>query len=80
MNENLIEIPWQDLEAETLQSLILEFVTRDGTDYGLEEISAERKVEQVLAGIKNKHWVIVFDADNEQCNIIDREVWNNFAP
>ncbi len=27
-------VPWQELEPDTLDNLIQEFVSRDGTDYG----------------------------------------------
>lgn len=78
MSENLIEVPWQELASDVLNALVEEFVTRDGTDYGAEEIDTSRKVEQVIAGIKNKRWLIVFDTDLEQCNIVDRETWASY--
>ena len=75
MDNELIEVPWQELASETLQNLLAEFVTRDGTDYGEEEIAQERKVAQVLAGLKAKQYVIVFDPEMEQCNVITAEAW-----
>ncbi len=78
MQEQLIEIPWQELTPDVLHALVEEFVTRDGTDYGVEEIDTERKIQQVITGIKNKRWVIVFDANMEQCNIVDKETWSRF--
>lgn len=77
MSENLIEVPWQELAPDVLNALVEEFVTRDGTDYGEEEIDTSRKVEQVISGIKNKTWLIVFDTEMEQCNIVDKETWTN---
>ncbi|MBG32243.1 MAG: hypothetical protein CL552_04000, partial [Alcanivorax sp.] len=41
-----IIVPWKDLPADTLTNLIEEFVTRDGTDYGDQEIPTATKVEQ----------------------------------
>ena len=35
--EQPLEISWRDLSASALDSLIEEFVTRDGTDYGAQE-------------------------------------------
>ncbi|MCG8670962.1 MAG: YheU family protein [Pseudomonadales bacterium] len=78
MSEQMVEVPWQELAPETLESLVQEFVTRDGTDYGASEISTEQKVEQVINGIKNKRWLIVFDTEQEQCNIVDKETWSQF--
>ncbi|MCG8316192.1 MAG: YheU family protein [Pseudomonadales bacterium] len=77
MSDNLIEVPWQELEESTLNNLIEEFVTRDGTDYGELELSMDQKVKQVVAGIKNKRYVIVFDVELEQCNIVDIEYWRS---
>lgn len=75
MSEQLVEVPWQELEKDTLYNLIAEFVTRDGTDYGEEEVSTERKVAQVITGLRNKHYLIVFDTELEQCNVITMEAW-----
>ena len=75
MSDQLIEVPWQELDTDTLFNLVAEFVTRDGTDYGEQEISTERKTEQVLAGIRNRQFVIVFDAEMEQCNVVTMESW-----
>ncbi len=71
--ENLIEIPWDALAPDTLNALVEEFVTRDGTDYGEQEVALERKVLQVINGIKRKEFVIVFDADQESTQIVTRQ-------
>ena len=42
-----LKIPYEKLEPETLQALIEEFVSRDGTDYGRTEVPFEQKVAQV---------------------------------
>lgn len=71
--ENLIEIPWDALAPETLNGLVEEFVTRDGTDYGEQEVALERKVLQVINGIKRKEFVIVFDSEHEAAQIVTRQ-------
>ena len=73
--ENLIEIPWDALAQDTLNALVEEFVTRDGTDYGEQEIALERKVLQVIQGIKRKEYMIVFDTEAESAQIVTREQW-----
>ncbi|MDX1696539.1 MAG: YheU family protein [Ketobacteraceae bacterium] len=78
MSQQWVEVPWQELEADTLYNLVSEFVTRDGTDYGEQEVSTEQKVEQVIAGIKGKRYLIVFDGELEQCNVISMEDWREF--
>lgn len=67
-----MNIPWRDLQPETLQSVIEEFVSRCGTDYGQEEVSFDSKVQEVYRLLKNGKARLVFDAENESCDI--REV------
>jgi hypothetical protein len=76
--ENLIEVPWDALASDTLTALVEEFVTRDGTDYGEQEVGLERKVLQVINGIKRKEYVIVFDAEQESVQIVTRQQWLQF--
>lgn len=71
--ENLVEIPWDALAPETLNALVEEFVTRDGTDYGEQEVALERKVLQVISGIKRKEFVILFDTEQESAHIVTRQ-------
>lgn len=78
MTNDVIEVPWQQLDSETLTNLVTEYVTRDGTDYGWQEVATEAKVEQVIAGLKNKQYVIVFDTGTEQSNIVPYEDWRRW--
>ena len=73
--DNLIEIPWDALPADTLDALVEEFVTREGTDYGEQEIALERKVAQVVAGIRRREYVILFDTEAETAHILTRQQW-----
>lgn len=40
-------VPWQNINADTLNHLLEEFASRDGTDYGVYETSLEDKVVQL---------------------------------
>lgn len=71
-------IPHHQLSPEALHNLIEDFVTRSGTDYGDHEISLETKVEQVVRQFKKGEIVIVYNHDEEQCNIIRKEDAQNF--
>jgi uncharacterized protein len=44
-------IPHQNLSPEALHGVIEEFVTRDGTDYGLVEATLEQKINGVMRQI-----------------------------
>lgn len=65
-----MKIPWQSLSDDALDGLIDEFVTRDGTDYGENEVPLARRKQQVMTAIKNGSAVILFTQSTGQCNII----------
>ncbi|EDP58297.1 YheU family protein [Vibrio sp. AND4] len=62
-------IPWQDIEPETLESLIREFVLREGTDYGSVETSLQSKIDQVKNQLEKSEAVIVFSELHETVDI-----------
>lgn len=67
-----MEIPHKQLDRKILRSLIESFVLREGTDYGQTEYSLDDKVAQVLALLDAGDAYIVFDPQEESCNIICR--------
>lgn len=67
-------IPFRRLSTEALRGLIEEFVTREGTDYGQEEVGLEQKVQQVLAELTAGRAVVVFDPIHQTCHIAPAEV------
>ncbi|MGK0500911.1 MAG: hypothetical protein ACJAYG_002565 [Oceanicoccus sp.] len=71
-NENAaeyLEIPPQQLAPEILQAVIEEFITREGTDYGLQDYSLQQKVDQVKRQLELGKAVIAFDAVTESCSL-----------
>ena len=66
-------IPHEKLEPVTLQSLIEEYVSRDGTDYGEIEVSLDERVAGVLQQLKRREVVIWFDPETESCTLLTRE-------
>ena len=52
-------IPYQMLETETLQRLLEDFVTRDGTDNGFED-SLEQRVAPLRDQLERKEMLLVF--------------------
>lgn len=65
-----MEIPYQALNPETLNNLIEELVTRDGTDYGECELTLEQKVAQVKTRLVDGEAIICYDEKSELCEII----------
>lgn len=68
-----IVIPFEQLQAATLDALIEEFVTRDGAVHGHADVSLERQVEAVRRQLTSGRAVIVFDEEDETCTIMSTE-------
>lgn len=66
-------IPYTSLAAETLQNLIEEFVTRDGTDYGNYELSMTEKVSAVQERLRAGEIVILYIESTESVNIVEKQ-------
>ncbi|MFC1236907.1 YheU family protein [Vibrio sp. F74] len=62
-------IPWQEIDSETLDNLIKEFVLREGTDYGQNEATLDDKVSQVRSQLNTGEAVIVFSELHETVDI-----------
>jgi len=70
-------IPYTSLAAETLQNLIEEFVTRDGTDYGNYELSMAEKVSAVQGRLRAGEIVILYIESTESVNIVEKQSLGN---
>jgi uncharacterized protein YheU (UPF0270 family) len=65
-------IPYEQIPAETLDSIIEAFVLREGTDYGDMEYTLEQKVEQVKQQLAAGEAVIEYSEEHESVTIIAR--------
>ena len=72
-----IEIPWQQLSEEALRGVAEEFITREGTDYGLRETTLEEKVAQLMAQLVRVDAVIMFDNERASCHIVLQQNFTN---
>lgn len=70
MSEDYVEIPYQELKDDVLEGIIKEFVLREGTDYGSGEYSLEQKVVEVKNQLKSGKARVIFDPNEESCNIV----------
>lgn len=72
-------IPPDRLDRVTLQSLMEEFITREGTDYGDVELDLATKTKALEQQLEAGGVVIVFDAATESVNLmtaIDYQQWS----
>jgi uncharacterized protein YheU (UPF0270 family) len=65
-------IPYTALSPEVLRGVIEEFVLREGTEYGDGEVSLDTKVLQVMRQLERGDIFVLFDAENESCDIVTR--------
>jgi uncharacterized protein YheU (UPF0270 family) len=63
------KIPVNKLSHKALQGVIEEFISRDGTDYGEIEVSAETKFRHVKQKLENGLAVLIFDDETATTNI-----------
>ena len=69
-NEVGIEVPYSQLNPDTLRRMIQEFVTRDGSNWDGAGCTLEDKVEQVLQQLRNKQVKVVFDFASQTANLV----------
>jgi uncharacterized protein len=65
----VVAVPWSQLAADTLQALIESFVLREGTDYGMYDVSLASKVLQVRRQLERGEAQIVFDPVTETVDV-----------
>lgn len=64
-----VEVPPAALSASALIGVIEEFITREGTDYGLREHSFDEKRASVLQLIEQGEVAIYFDTRSETATL-----------
>ncbi|MGC4118317.1 MAG: YheU family protein [Myxococcales bacterium] len=63
-------VPHRQLSEEALLRLVRDFVTRDGTDYGENEASQEKKVADVMRQLERREAAIDFDPETQSVTIV----------
>lgn len=68
-----MEIPWRTLDDETLERLLAELVTRDGTDYGLQERTTAEKVKGARRSLESGRAQLMWNAELESASLVSVE-------
>jgi uncharacterized protein len=63
-------VPYQELSAEALRSVIESFVLREGTEYGAHDFTLDQKLAHVYRQLERREAQIVFDPSTETIDII----------
>ena len=75
----MIEIPVERLNAEILNSVIEEFILREGTDYGAQESSMGNKIAQVRRQLDAGDVLITFDPATENCTLLTKHQFKRYV-
>lgn len=68
--EDGLEIPYEQINPETLQNMLREFVTREWADLGDSGYTLDDKVAQVLRQLETHTARVVYDVTTESWNIV----------
>ncbi|TWX55224.1 YheU family protein [Colwellia hornerae] len=63
-------IPYKDLQPDTLTGIIREFVLREGTEYGADDVSLSDKVAQVKIQLADGSAFLVYSELHDTVNIL----------
>lgn len=79
-----IVITPEQLSEEALSGIIENFILREGTDYGMVEVSYEKKAQQVRRQIEKGDIKIIFDQTSETVSLLTatayRKLMSEYQP
>ena len=65
-----MDIPYTEISEEALKAIIQEYITREGTEYGIKEYSFEQKIDQIKQQLLKGDIKINFDDETQTCNLV----------
>jgi len=68
--EEGLEIPFEQINPDTLLNMLREFVTREWADLGDSGYTLDDKVDQVLRQLESHSARVVYDVTSESWNIV----------
>ncbi|MGV6988226.1 YheU family protein [Testudinibacter sp. P80/BLE/0925] len=68
-------IPWQELNAQTLENILESFILREGTDYGVTELTLAQKKERLRRQLETDNAVLVWSELHQSIDIKDKRVF-----
>lgn len=63
----------KQLSQESLLGIIDNYILREGTDYGMHELTHAKKREELLAKLNGGEVVIVFDGESQSVTLLAQE-------
>ncbi|ETX10861.1 hypothetical protein MUS1_12855 [Marinomonas ushuaiensis DSM 15871] len=71
-------IPHDSLSPDTLEQILDDIVSRDGTDYGDYDLSVAQKREQALRYLKSGEAFLLFDTESETIKMVPKDALSNY--
>jgi hypothetical protein len=65
-----VDVPHTTLASDTLRAVIESFILREGTDYGMRELSLDDKVGRLIRLLERGEARIVFDPQTETVDVV----------
>jgi uncharacterized protein YheU (UPF0270 family) len=65
-----VVVPYRELLPETLRAVIESFVLREGTDYGLQELTLDQKVSRLMLQLDRAEAQILFDPNTQSVTFV----------
>ncbi|NQX89833.1 MAG: YheU family protein [Halioglobus sp.] len=68
-----VRVPPKRLPREVLLALLEEYTSRDGTDYGIRELTQNEKVAALNRQLDRGDVYLLYDADSEEWDLLAKE-------
>ena len=70
-----VEIERDSISPEAVNAILESFILREGTDYGFQELSLEKKIENLKKKWDKKDVILVFDPNTESVTFLTKTEW-----
>ena len=74
-----VDLDPDELSPGALRGIVEEYVTREGTDYGVQESSLDNKIAQVRRQLGCGDVLITFDPVTENCTLLTKHQFKRFV-
>ena len=65
-----LQIPPEKLEDATLSAVLQDYVNREGTDYGMHELSLQDKVRRLRRQLDSGELKLLYDMESEEWDLL----------
>lgn len=70
--ERWVIVPPEQLSDDALAGVLQEYISREGTDYGLREVTFEAQMKQAKRAMFDGECILVFDRQTECCQLLSK--------